>query len=307
MIKSRAAVLMCTYNGASFLWQQLDSLASQSYSDWALWVSDDGSFDNTSEIIKTFSENTRQPVMWLNGPCQGFCRNFLSLLRQPQIVADYYFFSDQDDVWHPDKMSRAIHWLQQQPANQPALYCSRTRLIDEAGQPLGYSPLFSRTPAFANAMVQSVAGGNTMAMNDAMRRVLVELSEGAELRSHDWWAYIVATAVGAVCYYDPETFVDYRQHENNQVGSNKGVRAIFSRLQLLLLGEFSSWNKNHIEQLERHAHLLTPSARRQLFLFKQLKTASLACRLGVYRRGPFYRQTLLGNAGLLLAVLLKRL
>lgn len=307
MIKSSAAVLMCTYNGAKFLQQQLESLASQSYGDWALWVSDDGSFDNTSEIIRTFSTHVRQPVTWLDGPCQGFCRNFLSLLSQPQIVADYYFFSDQDDVWHPDKMRRAIEWLQLQPADQPALYCSKTRLIDEAGQPLGYSPLFSRTPAFANAMVQSLAGGNTMAMNDAMRRVLVVLSEGAALRSHDWWAYIVATAVGAACYYDSEAFVDYRQHENNQVGSNKGMRAFFSRLQLLFLGEFSDWNKNHIEQLERYAHLLTPSARRQLFLFKKIKTAHFASRLFFYLRSPFYRQTILGNAGLLLAVLLRRL
>lgn len=307
MVKSNAAVLMCTYNGARFLPQQLDSLVSQHHTDWALWVSDDGSFDNTCEIIKAFSENASQPVTWLNGPCQGFFQNFLSLLGNQEIEADYYFFSDQDDIWHPDKMSRAIAWLQKQPAGKPALYCSRTHLVDEQGRSLGYSPLFSRKPSFANAIVQSVAGGNTMAMNGAMRRVLVTMSQQATCRSHDWWAYIVATAVGAAFYYDPQATIDYRQHGNNQVGSNKGILALMLRLKMLVKGQFSSWNAQHVEQLERYEHLLTPSSRRQLFLFKSLKSASFACRLGTYVRGPFYRQTLLGNLGLLLAVVLKRL
>jgi len=76
----------------------------------------------------------------------------------PAIDADYFAFSDQDDVWYLDKLRRALTWLVAVPGNIPALYCGRTELMSIDGQSYGFSPLFTRPPTFRNALVQNLGG-----------------------------------------------------------------------------------------------------------------------------------------------------
>ncbi len=137
-------------------------------------ASDDGSTDATAAILSDFLDRFGSlQVKICNGPKRGFVANFLSLACDRSIAADYYAFSDQDDVWEPQKLSRAVTWLETIAPNVPAMFCSRTRLIDEDGQECGFSPLFRRKPAFRNALVQSIAGGNTIVFNDAARQLLM--------------------------------------------------------------------------------------------------------------------------------------
>src|SRR5690606_26251104 len=103
------------------------------------------------------------------GPGRGFSENFRSLIKRPAETA-FLAYADQDDVWKPDKLSAAIARIEQAGPG-PVLYCSRTELIDQDGAPLGMSPLFSRPPDVRNAILQSIAGGNTMVMNRAAARI----------------------------------------------------------------------------------------------------------------------------------------
>ena len=160
------AVLICTHDGARFLAEQLDSIISQDYKKISLWASDDGSKDDTKKILaryQSLDKNNRFTIHY--GPREGFAANFHSLICHLDIQADYFAYSDQDDVWEPDKLSCAIAKLENVPSGVPALYCSRTILIDESGHYIGLSPLFEKPPSFANALVQNVGGGNTMVMN----------------------------------------------------------------------------------------------------------------------------------------------
>jgi hypothetical protein len=106
------------------------------------------------------------------GPAEGSTANFLSLTCRADIDADYFAYADQDDVWESDKLERAVNWLKTIPEGVPALYGSRTLLVDARNQHIGYSPLFEREPNFRNALVQSIAGGNTMVFNRAARDLL---------------------------------------------------------------------------------------------------------------------------------------
>ncbi len=125
------------------------------------------------------------------GPSRGFAENFRSLLTSSDVAADYFAFADQDDVWDKDKLSRAIGPVRETATETPALYCSRTRLVDESGQPIGFSPLFTRRPGFRNALVQSIAGGNTMVMNRAALSILAQSAQRTSpSRSPDWWTYL---------------------------------------------------------------------------------------------------------------------
>ena len=104
------------------------------------------------------------------GPRAGFAANYLGLAGDPGIRADWYAFADQDDVWLPDRLARGLAALAAVPPEVPALYGARTILVDEAGRETGRSLRFRAAPGFANALVQSIAGGNTMLFNPAAKR-----------------------------------------------------------------------------------------------------------------------------------------
>jgi glycosyltransferase involved in cell wall biosynthesis len=301
------AVLLCTRNGARFLEEQLNSLRAQEHKNFNLWVSDDGSEDNTNHILEQNQPLPGNiPFAFQNGPQKGFVKNFHSLICKPNILADYFAYADQDDIWQPDKLSRAIAMLEHVPIGTPAIYCSRTRLIDESGEEIGFSPLFEKPTSFENALVQNVGGGNTMVMNKAARDLLCETG-GIHVVSHDWWAYTLIAGAGGTVIYDSNPSVGYRQHDNNMVGSNNDWPSRLSRLWWLLKGRFRTWNTINTKALQQVRHLLTPENQCILDEFSTARNRWLIPRIiGIVRSG-IYRQTLMGNLGLMVAVVLKKL
>jgi glycosyltransferase involved in cell wall biosynthesis len=304
---ARVAILMCTKDGAAFLHDQLQSIADQTHMNWILFVSDDRSTDETKEILGRFADSHGQKMVIRSGPEKGACANFLSLANDPTISADYFAFSDQDDVWYPDKLRRALTWLVTVPSDAPGLYCGRTELMSFDGQSYGFSPLFTRPPSFQNALVQSLGGGNTMVFNRATKKIL-EATATFEVTSHDWWVYQLVSAAGGVVRYDPQPALKYRQHLNNLSGSNLGWRARFVRIRMLLSGRFRDWNEKNITALKRlPAYLMPPKNRETLELFTKARDASFLKRLDYLRQSGVYRQTFLGNLGLLAAAIIKKI
>ncbi|WP_407362917.1 hypothetical protein [Pseudomonas luteola] len=104
------------------------------------------------------TEIGEQKIVILEGPRQGFSKKFMSLIRNKLIEADYFAFSDQNDIWHEDKLERSVISLSTIEKSTPRLYFTRTHLIDENGNSIGYSPLFQGKPSFNNALIQSLAG-----------------------------------------------------------------------------------------------------------------------------------------------------
>lgn len=304
---AQVAILMCTKDGAAFLGQQLKSIADQTHTNWVLLVSDDGSTDETREIIRHFAETHHQSTTIRNGPGKGVCANFVSLAMDPTIDADYFAFSDQDDIWHRDKLRRALTWLATVPADVPGVYCGRTELMSIDERTYGLSPLFTRPPTFQNALVQSLGGGNTMVFNRAAKKLL-ELAGTFEVVLHDWWVYQLVSAADGMIHYDPQPVLKYRQHPDNLIGSNLGWHGRFVRLRMILNGRFRDWNDKNIAALRRlPAHMMRPRNREVLELFVKARSASLLKRLYYLRQSGVYRQNLLGNLGLLAAAILKRL
>ncbi|MBI4191256.1 MAG: glycosyltransferase family 2 protein [Betaproteobacteria bacterium] len=299
---------MGTFQDERFLAQQLDSIRAQTYSDWAIWASDDRSSDATLSILESYQAKWgRHKLSIQSGPAQGFRANFLSLACNPAIQADYFAFADQDDLWHPDKLTIAIGWLESVPNEVPALYCARTRLIDEENREVGFSPLFARPLSFRNALVQSVAGGNTMVFNAAARALLIEAGADVSVQTHDWWTYILVTGCGGKVFYDATPKVGYRQHGKNLVGSNASWLGRFRRARRILIGHFKTMNDRNIAALQRMRHRLSPESLCVLDEFSRARGEWLIPRaLGVKRSGV-YCQTLLANLALIGATLLKKL
>nr|WP_177522993.1 glycosyltransferase family 2 protein [Pseudomonas sp. v388] len=299
------AILMCTYNGAAYLREQLESFGAQTYKDWTLYVSDDASVDATRQILSDYQNLWGEGrLVIFEGPCLGFAENFISLVRRPDVVGDFFAFSDQDDIWFPDKLERSVARLLPLGETAPALYCSRTRLVDANRQVIGHSPLFGRPPSFQNALVQSIAGANTMLVNQSARNLLLKLPEQASLVAHDWLTYLLVTGCGGHVVYDCEPSLDYRQHSSNLIGANSSVKERMIRLKKTLQGRFVKWNDANIQILKMMHPLLTEGSARVLMFFDRSRKEKLLRRVSSFRKSGVYRQTIQGNISLVLAVFL---
>src|ERR1700712_481069 len=125
LVERPIAVLMGTFNGAEYLDEQLQSLADQTYSNWSLHVSDDGSSDSTCEIVSRFASSVSQRVTLRRGPQTGFAENFLALAHDEAIDRALFAFCDQDDIWYPEKLKRAVAWFATiQDDTTPSVYLS---------------------------------------------------------------------------------------------------------------------------------------------------------------------------------------
>lgn len=303
----RVAILMATLNGTAYIQQQLGSLAKQSCQDWFLVVSDDGSTDDTLDCVEHFARRCGRPVVIRQGPGKGVFANFLSMTIDPSIQADYFAYCDQDDVWYHDKLSCAVAWLDTVPRDVPALYCGRTELIHQDGESYGLSPLFRRPPDFRNALVQSIAGGNTMVFN-ASAKQLLEQTGSVEAVSHDWWMYQVVSFAGGVVHYDPKPTVKYRQHAANLIGSNLGWQARVARIRMMMDGRFGRWNDLNLAALKAVPDAATlPTNRLVIERFTGARSGPLVGRCVSLWRSGVYRQTLAGNLGLMAATILKKI
>lgn len=302
--RGEVAILLALRNGSAYLGPQLASIARQNHRNWSLIVSDDGSTDRGPALIHGFALlQPAQDVTLCPGPGQGAARNFLSLLARVPAGAAFAAFADQDDVWYDDKLARAISRLADQPPGIPALYGARTLVTDARMRPLGPSPLFRRPPGFRNALVQSIAGGNTMVMNRAAIDLLREAAEHAgTIPAHDWWAYQVVTGAGGTMIYDPVPALLYRQHGANEVGANTSPRARATRLARLLSGDFGRTLDLNLAALDTIRHRLTPANRARLDRMTEMRAAPPRRHLTLFREAGAWRQSRAGQAALLAAV-----
>ncbi len=286
-------ILLATFNGARFLSEQLRSLSAQTDAHWRLIVSDDGSTDETRRIVERFAEHVPQEVTLIDGPKRGFAANFAHLIASAPTDHGVVLFCDQDDVWLPNHIERAASAV---AGEEPTLYGARTTVTNQNLNPLGHSRLPRLPLGFANALVQSFAGGNTMALNwagfDLLRRAT---SQATGFASHDWWMYQIVSGCGGRIIYDPVPTTLYRQHPENLVGHNRGFTASVRRLGAFVRGDFRAQTDANLRALQANRGMLTPSARRQLDRFCAIREANPLARATHFATGPIRRQGVMGR------------
>ncbi len=168
-------------------------------------------------------------------------------------------------------------------------------------------PLFGKPPDLRNALVQSIAGGNTMVMNRAAHRLLREAAQRTSFVIHDWWAYLLVAAAGGHIHYSPDPNVLYRQHSANMIGSNTSWASRLRRIEPLLAGRFARWTDQNLEALAACSDLLSSDGRAIIDQFSEMRRQPLFWRVRTLRRLGLYRQTWLGQISLYAACLLGRL
>ena len=203
-------VLMSTYNGEKFIKEQVDSILNQTI-HVHITVRDDGSKDSTVNILRGY-----EGVNVIEGQNKGSTESFLTLIELAPN-ADYYAFSDQDDVWDMDKLEIAIKALEEYK-NRPSVYSGNTRLVDGEVKFIKNETLNPVT-TLGSAITKNYATGCTVVFNSKLMDKL-KMCHPVGIPFHDWWVNLVCLSVGGVSIYDVTPHMSYRQHSNNVVGGN---------------------------------------------------------------------------------------
>lgn len=304
----KIAVLLCTYNGTKYIRKQIDSIINQTEVNWTIFASDDGSTDDTLAILSEYQSRLGEDrFIIIKGPGKGFAWNFINLLEASGNEYSHYAFSDQDDEWHTDKLSRGLLYLDKIAAEIPAVHCGRTLLVDENDKEIGYSPLFKKIPSFKNALIQSIAGGNTMMLNNSARSIIIKTPRWYEIVSHDWWIYILITGCNGKVFYDEKPTINYRQHTDNIVGSNMSWLGRIQRISGLLDGKFRVWIQKNLDAMAAMDIPLSKENKNVLALFSRARNANFVERVSIFCKLKMYRQTFFGTIALFVAIILKKI
>lgn len=297
-------VILATYNGERFLPEQLESLAAQSRKPDRLVLRDDGSTDRSVELVQAWADRSGVTLQQIMGRRLGPARSFLTAL-QAADQADIFLFCDQDDVWQPFKIARALEYVPWAKGAVPSLCATRLEVVDEQLKALRLSPL-PKNLSFSSAVCESLLTGCTMAFNAPFRELLVRaLPEQAGM--HDWWCYLLATgANGATLYFDPTPTVLYRQHGGNALGAGpRGWRALLARWQRFF-GRDSVMRSRQLQEFAKlHETVLSPQASDILRQVLDAKRG-LGPRLWAALTAPIHRQTILSTLTTRLALLTNR-
>lgn len=228
----KVAVLMSVYNGASYLEEQLNSIANQTVAeDMTIYIRDDGSADETFRIIEAFQDKCDMKL--IRGENVGPGKSFWELLTNPDIQADYYAFADQDDIWDTDKLERAIYTL----GRDYQLYMCNCRLIDEKNEVI--NDLFRENIPVMTIPRQCICGmghGCAMVFTDELRKKIVDAKITC-IPYHDSVVMLYALGLGKV-YYDIRPHFSYRMHEGNVVAKNG--KSFIGRI----CSSFKTWKSN---------------------------------------------------------------
>ena len=227
-------ILMSTYNGQQFLAEQIRSIQDQSYTDWTLFIRDDGSSDNTKEILKDFERQDSRIHLIDSEKSDnlGVIKSFHKLVNHDR--ADYYFFSDQDDVWLPNKLELSLKEAQNYLADLPLMVYMDLKVVNQDLEIMTESMVKSQSHHANTELVQeltenTVTGGVAM-INHALAEMWQETDD---ILMHDWYLALLASAFGNLVFIDQPGEL-YRQHSDNVLGA----RTLSKR--------FKKWIRPHI-------------------------------------------------------------
>lgn len=225
-------ICLATYNGESFLREQLDSILRQTYKDWHLYIRDDGSLDTTNSIIQEYKKFYPEQISVISDEKGnlGFIQNFNEILGYTS--ADYIALCDQDDLWLPDKLSKLMEEMSIAEKNstdaKAILIYTDFSYIDEYGTTISL-PFFKsikknhrwENANIMRALFYGTASGCLLFFNKKLLHLSGKIPRDFTL-GHDYWFFFIALLGGTTVFLD-EITVYRRIHK----GNTSGVREVF--------------------------------------------------------------------------------
>lgn len=220
--KPTIGILMSTYNGERYLQEQVDSIAVQEGVNVEMFIRDDGSSDTTCNTIEKMAETSCGSISsWHfdRGENLGFLGSFESLLSKAK-GCDYYAFSDQDDFWLPEKLSRAVGALRTEEG--PSLYASTVTIVDERLNMVGKNDFPGFVYSIPSELIRHRLAGHTLVWNAALQREMINIGP-LPCWSHDQHVVLAALLVGAPLYLDHSSYVLHRRVASSVTPGGEGI------------------------------------------------------------------------------------
>lgn len=216
-------ILLATYNGEKYLKPQLDSILAQTYSNFRLIISDDLSSDNTRKILEEYSKKDNRIVLYFQEKNLGVIKNFEFLLKK--VEAEYYMFSDQDDIWKESKIEKSIKKIEETKSD---LVYSDLEVVDEDLRVIyksywklkGIYKKIKKYNNFESLYLNNFVTGCTILSKKKLIDIFLPLPNTSKYVLHDYWIPLIISQKGKISYIE-EPLIKYRQHKNNKIGSKK--------------------------------------------------------------------------------------
>lgn len=223
------AVCLATYNGSEYLSEQLDSLLSQTYINWKLFIHDDNSHDLTVALIKQYANQYKEKIIYIDDEISfnNASANFSYIVESIEEEFEFYMFCDQDDIWLPDKIESTLQKMHETEKSSlfdlPVLVHTDLIVVDELKNIVANSMWTFQKIDYKRVSVESLIGqpvvtGCTVMFNTPVKRRFFPIPKEAIM--HDWWLSINVAKFGLIGYLEKPTIL-YRQHKKNAVGVKK--------------------------------------------------------------------------------------
>lgn len=308
--ESKVAIILGFYNGNKYIAEQLKSILEQNHKNIDIFIFDDKSSESLSIESKDLDSQSFHNLKFIKRENNlGYAKNFLSGLKEVGDDYDFYAFSDQDDIWEKDKISTALSKIKLFKNEKPTLYFSRTAYYSsDCLSKIGSSRIFKKPTSFQNALLQNIAGGNTILMNSLARKIVIQTVDDSNFISHDWWCYIIISGAGGRIIYDKKETVKYRQHRKNLIGMNIGFINQKSRLIEFTSGKVKIWLDCNIDNLSKHKKILSKKNAVVLKYFsKSRKSKNVFKRIFYFLKSGVYRQSNLDNIIFFIGLIFKKI
>lgn len=263
-------IIMAVYNGQEYIREQLESLKDQTYTEWRLVIRDDRSSDKTAEIVKKFSDEVEQEVIFkVNEKPSGSAKNNFALLINDAKESDYVMFCDQDDIWKKDKIEITFNKMKQAEERYgrdfPLLVHGDVEVIDENGN-INADSMFEMSHINADSklpqiLIQNHVTGCTMMCNKKLIAGISEYASSEYIIMHDYLAALYASVFGKIEVIR-KPLLSYRQHSGNSVGAKNNNNPVY------LLKRLTNGRKSYKEAME--------TSRNQVKFFVEIYREELA-------------------------------
>lgn len=215
-------ILLATYNGEKYIREQLDSILNQTHKEFRLLISDDGSTDETRNILNEYKAKDDRIEIFMQEKNLGVVKNFEFLLKK--VDAKYYMFSDQDDIWKKEKIEKSLEKIKE----GFDLVYSDLEVVDENlnvtyksyWKLKGIYKKIKKYNNFQSLYLNNFITGCTIISKKELIDSFMPLPNTSKFVLHDYWISLVISQNGKIAYIE-EPLIKYRQHKNNKVGSKK--------------------------------------------------------------------------------------
>ncbi|MBA4252250.1 MAG: hypothetical protein C0442_11085 [Chlorobiaceae bacterium] len=217
----KVAIVLSVYNGEKYIEDQLNSIINQTYKNWILYIRNDGSKDNSQEIIEHYQGiDNRIKLIDKNAVNIGYNKSQLTLLKH--VSEQYIAFCDQDDVFFPDKLEKTLEKIIDIETSEkiPALVYTEALVVDSQLNLIKNTFIgkHGRKPGLNGIVFANCVSGSSMMINGTLKNLVLESIPLVRFDLLDFHIAILSE-LGGVRAFIPQPLLKYRQHENNTVGT----------------------------------------------------------------------------------------